>query len=604
MQLPVLPARKPYTGAFRKLVVAFDVGTTYSGVSFAILDPGLVPVIQGVTRYAAQQKVGGDSKIPTIIYYDAQGDVKAVGAEAIDEAFLEKAEDEGYTKVEWFKLHLRPKALAASHITDADIPALPQGKTVLDIFADVLRYLFAAVKLYITETMPSGASLLSSVEHNIDFVLTHPNGWEGQQQGLMRRAAVVAGLIKDGIGQDRLQFVTEGEASLHFCINKNVLTKDQINGKGIIIVDAGGGTVDLSAYANKTNTDNAFEEIAPTECRLQGSVLVGRRARAHIEAKLRNTKFGAVEDVNHMASVFDKSTKLSFRTSNEPAYIRFGSARDKDLTVDIRNGQLKLDGETVSGFFEPSIQAILEAIKTQRESSSVEISTVLLVGGFAASDWLFGRLRDVLAQSLISVCRPDGHVNKAVADGAISFYLDHFVTTRVANLTYGVEIDVECDADDLEHRARYHTSYYDATGLRYVPGAFSSILKKGTRINEETEFRSSYVQTSANATGLNGISAEILSYRGAYPHPIWLDIAPQPDSFVTLCTVTADTMAVPKRRQPPRSAHGSHWYGLSFDIVLLFGLTELKAQIAWTENGIEKRSPASIVYDSVLQSRQ
>ncbi len=120
MQLPVLPARKPYTGAFRKLVVAFDVGTTYSGVSFAILDPGLVPVIQGVTRYdslflsssttrlshsfrryPAQQKVGGDSKIPTIIYYDAQGDVKAVGAEAIDEAFLEKAEDEGYTKVEW-----------------------------------------------------------------------------------------------------------------------------------------------------------------------------------------------------------------------------------------------------------------------------------------------------------------------------------------------------------------------------------------------------------------------------------------------------------------------------------------------------------------------
>ncbi len=99
---------------------------------------------------------------------------------------------------------------------------------MLDIFADVLRYLFAAVKLYITETMPYGASLLSSVEHNIDFVLTHPNGWEGQQQGLMRRAAVVAGLIKDGIGQDRLQFVTEGEASLHFCINKNVLTKDQI----------------------------------------------------------------------------------------------------------------------------------------------------------------------------------------------------------------------------------------------------------------------------------------------------------------------------------------------------------------------------------------
>lgn len=43
-------SRKPYHGRLRGLVVAFDVGTTYSGVSYAILDPGEVPKIQGVTR--------------------------------------------------------------------------------------------------------------------------------------------------------------------------------------------------------------------------------------------------------------------------------------------------------------------------------------------------------------------------------------------------------------------------------------------------------------------------------------------------------------------------------------------------------------------------
>ncbi|KAF8907421.1 hypothetical protein CPB85DRAFT_840353 [Mucidula mucida] len=602
MQLPVMSARKPYTGAFRKLILAFDVGTTYSGVSFSILDPGLVPVIQGVTRYPAQQKVGGDSKIPTIIYYDARGNVKAVGAEAVDETFLEKAEDEGYTKVEWFKLHLRPKALAASHITDADIPALPRGKTALDIFADFLRYLFAAAKAYIIETTPSGVSLWNSVEHNIDFVLTHPNGWEGQQQGLMRRAAVVAGLIEDGIGQERLQFVTEGEASLHFCINKNVLTKDQINGKGIIIVDAGGGTVDLSAYANKTNKDNAFEEIAPTECRLQGSVLVGRRARAHIEAKLRNSKFGSIEDINHMANVFDKSTKLSFRTSSEPAYIRFGSARDKDLAVDIRNGQLKLDGETVSDFFKPSIQAIIKAIKTQKGCSNVDITTVLLVGGFAASDWLFGQLRDALSPSRMTVCRPDGHVNKAVADGAVSFYLDHFVSARVAHLTYGVQMGIAFDCDDPEHLHRSHQTYYDAAGIRCVRNAFSCILEKGTRVNEETEFREAYSRTSTNVSALQSTSIDIMSYRGPSPYPKWLDVAPY--SFSSICSVTSDTSGVPRRRIPPRTAYGSYHYHLDFEVVLLFGLTELKAQIAWIENGVERRSPATIVYDSVLQSRQ
>jgi len=114
------PERKPYHGLFRKLVIAFDVGTTFSGASFAILDPNEVPKIQGVTRYVpigrsdrcmylsqlnarfpAQAKTGGDCKIPSILYYDQEGSVRAVGAEALDEAFLEQAEDENFIRVEW-----------------------------------------------------------------------------------------------------------------------------------------------------------------------------------------------------------------------------------------------------------------------------------------------------------------------------------------------------------------------------------------------------------------------------------------------------------------------------------------------------------------------
>ena len=40
---------KPYTGP-TKLVVAFDVGTTFSGISYCILEQGQVPEIHGVTR--------------------------------------------------------------------------------------------------------------------------------------------------------------------------------------------------------------------------------------------------------------------------------------------------------------------------------------------------------------------------------------------------------------------------------------------------------------------------------------------------------------------------------------------------------------------------
>jgi molecular chaperone DnaK (HSP70) len=111
-------SRQPYHGTRRKLVLAFDVGTTYSGISYSILDPGEVPEIKGVTRhdfvyssiepcsfsfrFPAQDHVGGDSKIPSILYYDQDGDLRAVGAEALQESVIEQAEDEGWAKLEWF----------------------------------------------------------------------------------------------------------------------------------------------------------------------------------------------------------------------------------------------------------------------------------------------------------------------------------------------------------------------------------------------------------------------------------------------------------------------------------------------------------------------
>ena len=43
-------ARARYSGLSRKLVIALDIGTTFSGAAYALLDPGEVPRIQSVTR--------------------------------------------------------------------------------------------------------------------------------------------------------------------------------------------------------------------------------------------------------------------------------------------------------------------------------------------------------------------------------------------------------------------------------------------------------------------------------------------------------------------------------------------------------------------------
>ena len=116
-----------------------------------------------------------------------------------------------------FKLYLRPKHMKSS--TDEELPPLPPNKTAEQVFGDFLRYLYKCTQEYIKETHTSGVGLWRSLRSTTEFVLSHPNGWEGTQQTRMRNAAVYAGLVPGSPeGHSRIHFVTEGEASIHYCI--------------------------------------------------------------------------------------------------------------------------------------------------------------------------------------------------------------------------------------------------------------------------------------------------------------------------------------------------------------------------------------------------
>ena len=264
-----------------------------------------------------------------------------------------------------------------------------------------MEYPFDCARNFIIESHASGASLWKSAEKNIEFVLTHPNGWEGSQQEQIRRAAKIAGLVPgENKNTSRIHLLTEGEASLHFCAND--LASDSLSNlpivntedfeeeaddgleqRGIIVIDAGGGTIDLSAYSVKLSPPMEFKEIAPAECknsllgglvscscsivvptgRLQGSVFVTQRAHAflkgmytllcythtlasshYITAKLATSRYGSPDMVQQMKEIFDKTTKLRFRDADDPQYIKFGTVRDRDPAYDIRSGQMKLAG--------------------------------------------------------------------------------------------------------------------------------------------------------------------------------------------------------------------------------------------------------------------
>ncbi|KAJ2922254.1 hypothetical protein H1R20_g14838, partial [Candolleomyces eurysporus] len=552
------PARKPYEGNARRLLLAFDIGTTFSGISY---------------RFPSQERVGGDTKIPTVIYYDQTGSPCAIGAETLAEGIEADAEEYGWTKAHWFKLHLRPKPRESLIVLESDpVPPLPAGKTVTEVLADYIRYLHRCAKQYIEETHHDGDKLWDTFEDDIIYVLTHPNGWGGPQQAQMREAAIMADIIPDSDeGRSRITFVTEGEASLQFCLSNGL---------------------SISGNSENSGVDGSFEEIAIPGCYFQGSIYVTQRAERYFYDLLAGTRFE--DDIPTLKTRFDRNTKHVFRKDDEPLHIQFASHRDRDPDLNIRAGRLTLSGEAVAKFFEPSVFCIVEAIKTQQQTAHFPIKSVFLVGGFSASAWLYEKVQKAAEPLGITVSRPDTHVNKAVSNGAVSFYIDGAVSARVSRLTYGIETCVDYDPTNRLHQTRAHlVKPHSVHGKPILLSHFSCILSKGTRVRETTEFRQRFCYYTSDVCELRKRKHDILAYCGGSSHPPWINN--EAGQYVPVCTVKADTSSV--KPEVIFSPHNRSLYcKISFDIVLQFGMTELKAQIAYWENGVEKRGPAQVAY--------
>ena len=104
---------------------------------------------------------------------------------------------------------------------------LPKGKTIIDVFADFMGYLFDSTKALFKSLEPNGELRWDFISKSIELVLTHPNGWEGPEQTHLRNAAIKAGIVPDTpAGHNSVHFVTEGEASFSFCATHTQAGKD------------------------------------------------------------------------------------------------------------------------------------------------------------------------------------------------------------------------------------------------------------------------------------------------------------------------------------------------------------------------------------------
>ncbi|KAI8952993.1 hypothetical protein F4801DRAFT_588605 [Xylaria longipes] len=369
------------------LVVGIDFGTTYSGVSWLIYKTGSPPgQPEVVTLWQTSQdnrRNNSDShKVPSKIHYDEHGELLwgfriPAGAET----------------VEWFKLlllndgDLKKHLKTSSHLHDAKQSLLRLRKTPIQLVGEYLKVLWDRVIEQISNA--KGEDLIKGMPFHV--VLTVPAIWTDYARDRMREAAGLAGILKHrDAGKTTLSFISEPEAAAIATMPELENRADLQVGDSFVVVDAGGGTVDIISY--KINT---IEPLSVSEC-VEGALCGGTFLDKEFEVLLKRAvgkeswnKMNGSDIRRMMNNEWEHGIKKAF--NGEPDYYTVEiPSRAQSAPVQFSSEQLQLIFDKV---------LLQTGALVQKQISAVKAKTwrlpklVILVGGFGRSPYMFKYLK-------------------------------------------------------------------------------------------------------------------------------------------------------------------------------------------------------------------
>ncbi|KAJ1299641.1 hypothetical protein OPQ81_002630 [Rhizoctonia solani] len=525
-----------------KIVVGIDIGATQSAVAFTYLAPGKPQTLYRVQEWPGQPAHKGQSRIPSQIYYDKECKPMYCGAEANEPP----EEDEGML-VRHFKFHLHPTALRRRQ--DITLEALPEGITLPRIYTDFMAYLFAHTKKYFCEHILNGGKIWEEYHDDITIVLSHPNGWGTKEQGFLRRAAIAAKLVRSGNAHSNVQFVSEAEASVHFCMYHADLHRSM--NKGVHFVKY------LSPIVNQLD--------APQET-LQDYMQRGIRE-------------------------FEENVKKEFNGTGVHR-INLGARRKSSYEhLGIKHGKLILNNDTIKSFFNESVETAIECIRDQMESGCQHI---LLVGGFGDSPYLRRIINSEFAAAGCPVTVTNDPNAKAVADGSVLWCAKRSVVARATRMAYGIQVVTPYDRNNAEHCGR--RTVVECDGVEKVVGLWSQIVGQGTVMDAKDAVREGYMRFYDNPKAdLGHFSVAIYAYTGAGKNlNTWVvnKNGQREQGFEEVCQIEADLSGMRKalknNAQRLKRAgdwfHSTKFYRLDFKVGIQFGDTEIKAFLEWEQD--------------------
>jgi hypothetical protein len=147
-----------------------------------------------------------------------------------------------------------------------DLPALPDEVTLSQVYSDFIEYLYRRTKLFFEENVPRGRGIWHYLEEKIALVFCIPNGWGTPQHIFLRKAAEKARIVDSSNSVERISFITEGEASVHFVLAHTRINTWLDEGSIFAVADVGGSTIDSTLYECRETQPLKLEEICISQC--------------------------------------------------------------------------------------------------------------------------------------------------------------------------------------------------------------------------------------------------------------------------------------------------------------------------------------------------
>jgi len=246
----------------------------------------------------------------------------------------------------------------------------------------------------------------------------------------------------------------------------------------------------------------------------------------------------------------------------------------------------------MAGFFEKSCVETVDAIHQQ--AILLDQAQVFMVGGFAASPYLFEEVKGRLANVTAGVYRDDGQTAKAVAYGAVACWLDRSIAARVAKETYGIgNLGRTYDPEDPVHQSRAEKIYlHRATGKRELPDAWQCLVQKGDLVSIGATYRAEILPHSVRREAIMR-TLVIERYTGGMRGLVFRDMDTS-DKFHEVCKLKIEIP--PSALQPEEGEKGICWAALC-TVVLTLGTTELQCFVEWEDEGKIQRSQATSVWE-------